>query len=457
MVSSKSQVIMHIHILGICGTFMAGIAALAKSQGHKVTGCDQNVYPPMSTQLEDLGISITEGFSEDQITLNPDVFVIGNVISRGNPLMESILDQGMPYISGPQWLYENILLNKWVIAVAGTHGKTTTTAMLSWILEFCGLAPGFLIGGIPNNFDVSARLPINGKKNTPSFFVIEADEYDTAFFDKRSKFIHYRPKTLILNNLEFEHADIFQNLAHIETHFHHLVRTLPSQGRIIVNHESPSLKTVNEKGCWTEVEYFGSNTEWDTKGNEIYHNAVKQTSLNWELIGQHNYMNALAAIAAARHIGIAPENSIEALGQFKSVKKRMEKIHTINNIELYDDFAHHPSAIKTTLDGLKKIISKGRIVAVIEPRSNTMKLGTMKTQLLESLRAADATFCYAQNLSWDAHKLFKNVSNTTIHENVNILAEKIVQFVQSGDKIIFMSNGSFSGLQTKVAKALNYE
>ena len=448
---------MHIHILGICGTFMAGMAALAKSQGHKVTGCDQNVYPPMSTQLEGLGISITEGFSEEQITLNPDVFVIGNVISRGNPLMESILDQGLPYISGPQWLYENILFNKWVIAVAGTHGKTTTTAMLAWILEFCGLAPGFLIGGVPNNFDVSARLPLDNKRNVPSFFVIEADEYDTAFFDKRSKFIHYHPKTLILNNLEFDHADIFQDLEHIETHFHHLVRTVPSQGRIIVNQESPSLKTVIEKGCWTEVEYIGTDTEWDTKGHKIYHKAVKQTPLNWELIGRHNYMNALAAIAAARHVGINPENSIDALSQFKSVKKRMEKIYTINNIELYDDFAHHPSAIQTTLDGLKKLISKGRIIAVIEPRSNTMKLGTMKNYLIESLRAADATFCYANNLSWDAHKLFKDVSNTDVYENVDQLAEKIAQFSQSGDKIIFMSNGSFSGLQSKVAKALNHE
>ena len=448
---------MHIHILGICGTFMAGVAALAKSQGHKVTGCDQNVYPPMSSQLGNLGISITEGFSNEQITLNPDIFVIGNVISRGNPLMESILDQGLPYISGPQWLYENILFNKWVIAVAGTHGKTTTTAMLAWILEFCGLAPGFLIGGIPNNFDVSARLPLDNKINAPSFFVIEADEYDTAFFDKRSKFIHYHPKTLILNNLEFDHADIFQDLAHIETHFHHLVRTVPSQGRIIVNHESPSLKTVIEKGCWTEVEYIGTNTEWDTKENEIYHNAAKQMPLNWELIGRHNYMNALAAIVAAKHVGITPENSIEALSQFKSVKKRMEKIYIINNIELYDDFAHHPSAIQTTLDGLKRLINKGRIVAVIEPRSNTMKLGAMKNYLIESLRAADASFCYANNLSWDAHKLFKDVPNTEVHENVDQLAEKIAHFAQSGDKIIFMSNGSFSGLQSKVAKALNHE
>ena len=436
---------------------MAGIAALAKSQGHKVTGCDQNVYPPMSSQLGNLGISITEGFSNEQITLNPDIFVIGNVISRGNPLMESILDQGLPYISGPQWLYENILFNKWVIAVAGTHGKTTTTAMLAWILEFCGLAPGFLIGGIPNNFGVSARLPLDNKINAPSFFVIEADEYDTAFFDKRSKFIHYHPKTLILNNLEFDHADIFQDLAHIETHFHHLVRTVPSQGRIIVNHESPSLKTVIEKGCWTEVEYIGTNTEWDTKENEIYHNAVKQMPLNWELIGRHNYMNALAAIAAARHVGITPENSIEALSQFKSVKKRMEKIYIINNIELYDDFAHHPSAIQTTLEGLKRLINKGRIVAVIEPKSNTMKLGAMKNYLIESLRAADASFCYANNLSWDAHKLFKDVPNTEVHENVDQLAEKIAHFAQSGDKIIFMSNGSFSGLQSKVAKALNHE
>lgn len=436
---------------------MAGIAALAKSQGHKVTGCDQNVYPPMSTQLADLGISITEGFSNEQITLNPDVFVVGNVISRGNPLMESILDQQRPYISGPQWLYENILFDKWVIAVAGTHGKTTTSAMLAWILEFCGYTPGFLIGGIPNNFDVSARLPTENKKKAPSFFVIEADEYDTAFFDKRSKFIHYHPKTLILNNLEFDHADIFQDLTHIENHFHHLVRTIPSKGRIIVNNESPSLKTVIEKGCWAELEYIGSDKEWNIKGHEIYHNKEKQAPLIWELIGQHNYMNALAAIAAARHVGISPENSIKALSQFKSVKKRMEKISTIDNIELYDDFAHHPSAIQTTLEGLQKSIKKGRIIAVIEPRSNTMKLGTMKTQLIKSLRAADAIFCYAHNLSWDAHKLFNDVSNAEVNENVDQLAEKIAQFVQSEDKIIFMSNGSFSGLQTKVVKSLNHE
>tara|TARA_B100000768_G_scaffold180836_1_gene201865 strand:- start:1180 stop:2526 length:1347 start_codon:yes stop_codon:yes gene_type:complete len=448
---------MHIHILGICGTFMAGIAALAKSQGHKVSGCDQNVYPPMSTQLEDLGISITEGFSEEQIILNPDVFVIGNVISRGNPLMESILDKRLPYISGPQWLYDNILFDKWVIAVAGTHGKTTTTAMLAWILEFCGFAPGFLIGGIPNNFDVSARLPVDSKINTPSFFVIEADEYDTAFFDKRSKFIHYHPKTLVLNNLEFDHADIFKDLTHIETHFHHLVRTIPSQGRIIINHESPSLKTVIERGCWTEVEYIGANTEWETKDHEIFHDEVKQIPLQWDLIGRHNYMNALAAIAAAKHVGITPENSIKALSQFKSVKKRMEKIYTIDKIELYDDFAHHPSAIQTTLEGLQKSIKNGRIIAIIEPRSNTMKLGNMKIQLIKSLKAADAIFCYAHNLSWDAHKLFKNVSNTEVHENVSHLAEKIAQFVQSEDKIIFMSNGSFSGLQSKVAKLLNHE
>ena len=448
---------MHIHILGICGTFMAGIAALAKSQGHQVTGCDQNVYPPMSTQLEALGINITEGFSAEQIALNPDIYVIGNVISRGNPLMECILNQGLRYISGPQWLYENILYDKWVLAVSGTHGKTTTTAMLTWILEYCGLAPGFLIGGIPNNFNVSARLPLDNKTNAPSFFVIEADEYDTAFFDKRSKFIHYHPKTLILNNLEFDHADIFKNLEHIETHFHHLVRTVPSQGRIIVNQESPALKTVIDRGCWSEIEYLGSSAEWDVREEEIYHHQQKQSPLKWELIGRHNYMNALAALAAARHVGITTENSIEALSQFKSVKKRMEKIHTINGIELFDDFAHHPSAIQTTLEGLKKKTASGRIIAVIEPRSNTMKLGAMKTSLLESLKIADAIFCYAHNLSWDASSLFKDSLNTHVNDNVDCLAEKIVQFVQSGDKIIFMSNGSFSGLQSKVAEALNHE
>jgi len=448
---------MHIHILGICGTFMAGIAALAKSQGHQVTGCDQNVYPPMSTQLESLGISITEGFSPEQIAIKPDIYVIGNVISRGNPLMETILNQSLSYISGPQWLYENILFDKWVLAVADTHGKTTTTAMLTWILDFCGLAPGFLIGGIPNNFDLSARLPLENKKNSPTFFVIEADEYDTAFFDKRSKFVHYHPRTLILNNLEFDHADIFDDLAHIEKHFYHLVRTVPGLGRIIVNQESAALNRVIERGYWSEIEHIGSPTEWNVQDENIYYGQDKQASLQWKLIGHHNYMNALGAIAAARHVGIPPKNAIEALSQFSGVKKRMEQIAVINNIELFDDFAYHPSAIQTTLEGLRKKIHSGRIIAVIEPRSNTMKLGTMKKQLIESLKAADTIYCFAHNLAWDAQALFNDIAHAHVEENVDTLAAKIAQFVQSGDKIIFMSNGSFSGLQSKVTQALNHE
>tara|TARA_B110000014_G_scaffold263940_1_gene262518 strand:+ start:61 stop:1422 length:1362 start_codon:yes stop_codon:yes gene_type:complete len=453
---------MHIHILGICGTFMAGIAALAKASGHKVTGCDQNVYPPMSTQLEQLGIEITEGYNENQIKLNPDIFIIGNVISRENPLIESILNRKLLYQSGPQWLYENILYNKWVLAVAGTHGKTTTSAMLAWILEFNELAPGFLIGGIPNNFKVSARLPINNQKNSPTFFVIEADEYDTAFFDKRSKFIHYNPNTLVLNNLEFDHADIFENIEHIETHFHHLIRIVPSIGKIIFNDDSASIKKVLKKGCWSQNETFGSKGKWSyQKVNvnefEVYFEKKSQGNLKWDLIGHHNSLNALAAIAAAKHIGITPEKSIDALAKFQNVKKRMELIESIKSINIYDDFAHHPTAIETTLEGLRSKIGNDRILAVIEPRSNTMKLGSMKNDLLKSLKTADIIFCFSKNLTWNPKLLFKNISNVTVMTDIDILANKIVSTCRPKDNIIFMSNSGFSGLQNKVAKMLKNE
>jgi UDP-N-acetylmuramate: L-alanyl-gamma-D-glutamyl-meso-diaminopimelate ligase len=453
---------MHIHILGICGTFMAGIAAIAKAQGHKVTGCDLNVYPPMSTQLEQLDIKITEGYDVKQVEIKPDIFIIGNIITRGNPLIESILNQNLKYQSGPQWLYENILHNKWVLAVAGTHGKTTTTAMLAWILEANGLAPGFLIGGIPNNFNVSARLPISNNKNSPTFFVIEADEYDTAFFDKRSKFIHYRPDTLILNNLEFDHADIFDNIEHIEKHFHHLIRTIPSIGKIIFNNDSSSIKKVLKKGCWSKVEDFGSKGKWSyEKINEnefeVYFEERSQGNLKWDLIGHHNTLNALAAIAAAKHVGISSENSIKALGKFENVKKRMELLESIKGINIYDDFAHHPTAIKTTLEGLRSKIGNDRIVAIIEPRSNTMKLGKMKDDLLKSLKEADIIFCFAKNLSWDPKILFKNMSDVTVTNDIDILANKISESSQPKDNIIFMSNGGFSGLQNKVAQLLKNE
>ena len=453
---------MHIHILGICGTFMAGIAALAKAQGHKVTGCDQNIYPPMSTQLEQLNIKITEGYDVKQVEIKPDIFIIGNVIARGNPLIESILNQKLKYQSGPEWLYENILHNKWVLAVAGTHGKTTTTAMLAWILEANGLAPGFLIGGIPNNFNVSARLPISSNKNSPTFFVIEADEYDTAFFDKRSKFVHYRPNTLILNNLEFDHADIFDNIEHIEKHFHHLIRTIPNIGKIIFNNDSLSIKKVLGQGCWSEIEDFGSKGKWSYKKVnenefEVYFQEKSQGIVKWDLIGHHNVQNALAAIAASKHVGISSDNAISALGKFKNVKKRMELLESIRNINIYDDFAHHPTAIKTTLEGLRSKIGKNRIVAIIEPRSNTMKLGKMKHALLKSLKEADIIFCFSKNLSWDPKMLFKDIPGVTVTNDIDILANKIFNSCRPNDNIIFMSNGGFSGLQNKVVELLKNE
>ena len=448
---------MHIHILGICGTFMAGIASLAKAEGFKVTGCDQNVYPPMSTQLAEQGIDIIEGFDASQTGLNPDIYIIGNVIARGNTLMESILNQNLPYLSGPQWLYEHVLHDKWVLAVAGTHGKTTTTAMLAWILESNGLAPGYLIGGVPGNFNSSAKLPDNTLKNAPSFFVIEADEYDTAFFDKRSKFVHYHPRTLILNNLEFDHADIFDNLEHIKKHVHHLVRTIPEHGRIICNAESQALQETISMGLWSEIEYFSDDKEWsyqwqeDKQSIEILHQTKKQGTLVWGLIGHHNASNALAAIAAARHVGVSPEQSIQALSSFKGVKKRMEKIAELKNrVLIYDDFAHHPSAIRTTLEGLSHTKKSGRIVAVIEPRSNTMKLGSMKAHLLKSLEAADQVYCFTNNLTWDAHKLFKDYPKAMVSDNINDIAQAIVENHRSEDHIVFMSNGNFSGIQSKV-------
>jgi UDP-N-acetylmuramate: L-alanyl-gamma-D-glutamyl-meso-diaminopimelate ligase len=459
---------MHIHILGICGTFMGGIAVLAKQEGHRVTGCDANVYPPMSTQLEAQGIELIEGFSPEQTKLNPDIYVIGNVVSRGNPLMEEILNQGLPYISGPQWLAENVLQGKWVLAVAGTHGKTTTSSMLAWVLEYAGLAPGFLIGGVPENFGVSARLPqtpalAKSKQDSKSispFFVIEADEYDTAFFDKRSKFVHYRPRTAVLNNLEFDHADIFDDLAAIEKQFHHLVRTVPQQG-LVVSNKQESLQRVIDKGCWSNLEYFGSADGWeiqnvDAQGRfDVVFKGERQGNLSWDILGEHNRMNALAVIAAARHVGVAPCIAIEALSEFKNVKRRMEIKGVVNGITVYDDFAHHPTAIDTTVAGLRAKAGKARILAVLEPRSNTMKLGVMKNALPASLKEADLVFCYGANLGWDAAEALSTIKDkASVYEDLNVMVAAIAEAAKPGDYVLVMSNGGFGGVHQKILDAI---
>lgn len=455
---------MHIHILGICGTFMGGIAALAKQSGITVTGCDANVYPPMSTQLEAQGITLIEGYTVDQVNLNPDMFVIGNAVSRGNPLMEEILNQGLPYMSGPQWLAEHVLQGKWVLAVAGTHGKTTTASMLAWVLEYAGLAPGFLIGGVPENFSLSARLPnkpAQDKDSISPFFVIEADEYDTAFFDKRSKFIHYHPRTAVLNNLEFDHADIFEDLAAIQKQFHHLVRTIPQNGLIVMNATEPSLKQVIEKGCWTPVETFGDQDYWHMANTQsdgsfdVMYGTEKQGHLAWEIMGNHNRMNALATIAAARHVGVPVWQSIEALKTFKNVKRRMELRGSVNAINVYDDFAHHPTAIATTVAGLRAKVGQARILAVLEPRSNTMKLGTMKAALPDSLVDADAVFCYGANVDWDIKEALKPIAGKSqVFMDMEQLVAAIIKEAKHGDQILVMSNGGFGGIHQQILNQL---
>jgi len=453
----------HIHILGICGTFMGGIAAIAKQSGYRVTGCDANVYPPMSTQLEAQGIELIEGWGMAQLELKPDVFVIGNVVSRGNPLMEEILNRNLPYVSGPQWLAENILRDKWVLGVAGTHGKTTTSSMLAWILEHAGLNPGFLIGGVPQNFGISARLPspspASGRGSYHGgggFFVIEADEYDTAFFDKRSKFVHYHPRTAVLNNLEFDHADIFPDLAAIETQFHHLVRTVPGNGLVVCNGREESLARVLQRGCWTPVEKFGSDDGWKIGANEqVSFNGQVQGTLQWDLLGEHNRLNALAALAAARHAGVSVAQGLAALAAFKNVKRRMEVRGMVNGITVYDDFAHHPTAIATTVAGLRRKVGNARILAVLEPRSNTMKLGVMKDALPSSLKDADLTFCYAGNLGWDARGALAPLGNkAVVKDDLNELIEAIAAVAKSGDQILVMSNGGFGGIHEKLLKRL---
>ena len=446
---------MHIHILGICGTFMGGLAVLARAAGHKVTGCDANVYPPMSTQLEAQGIALIEGYGVEQVKLEPDVFVIGNVVTRGNPLMEEILNRGLPYVSGPQWLREHVLHGRWVLGVAGTHGKTTTSAMLAWILEHAGMNPGFLIGGVPQNFGVSARLT-----ETP-FFVIEADEYDTAFFDKRSKFVHYAPRTAVLNNLEYDHADIFPDLAAIETQFHHLVRTVPGNGLVVANGAEAALDRVIARGAWTPVERFGGSGAWqageaDADGAfTVQHAGVVQGRVQWQLLGAHNRQNALAAIAAARHAGVPVALAIEALGRFENVKRRMEVRGTQRGVTVYDDFAHHPTAIATTVAGLRRSVGAARILAVIEPRSNTMKLGVMKQALPGSLQEADRVYCYSGGLNWDAADALAPLGNRAeVHADLDALIKAIAAHAQSGDQVLVMSNGGFGGIHEKLLKQL---
>ena len=456
---------MHLHILGICGTFMGGVAAIANRAGYKVTGCDANVYPPMSTQLEGLGIALTQGYDAaqlDGVASDADIFVVGNALSRGNPLIEAILDSGRPYTSGPQWLSEHVLAGKWVLAVAGTHGKTTTASMLTWVLEHAGLHPGFLIGGVPLNFGISARL------TDSAVFVIEADEYDTAFFDKRSKFVHYRPRTAILNNLEHDHADIFPDVAAIETQFHHLVRTVPRTGRLIVNAEADSLWRVLARGCWSEIEHFAGAEvsaaqnlpapRWQIGSDgAVTYRGAPQGTLRWSPVlpqlGRHNRLNALAALAAAHHAGVPVALGLAALAEFQGTKRRLEVRGIAGGVTVYDDFAHHPTAIATTVDGLRHAVGSARIIAVLEPRTNTMKLGAMKDALPHSLDAADKVFCYAPKLGWDpAVALAPLGAKAVVFADLDTLIDAIAAEVQTGDHVLVMSNGGFGGIHDQLLK-----
>ena len=468
---------MHIHILGICGTFMGGLAALAREAGHTVTGCDAGVYPPMSDQLRALGIDLIEGFGAEQTALKPDMYVVGNVVSRARldngeakfPLMEAILDQGLPYTSGPQWLCEHVLQGRHVLAVAGTHGKTTTSSMLAWILEAAGLSPGFLIGGVPLNFGVSARLGQQVAGHARSYFVIEADEYDTAFFDKRSKFVHYRPRTAVLNNLEFDHADIFPDLAAIERQFHHLLRTVPASGCVVANGLEESLARVLHAGVYSPVQTFGSAVSDYTAEGEphdfaVLHQGRPVGRVQWALSGTHNQLNALAAIAAAAHVGVDAAQAAKALSQFANARRRMEVRGTVaragGSITVYDDFAHHPTAIRTTVDGLRRKLNaegkKGeRILAIFEPRSNTMKLGTMKSQLPWSLEQADLAFCHSGGLDWDAAAALAEMGvRAQVAGTIDALIEQVMAAVQAGDHLLCMSNGGFGGIHAKLLERL---
>jgi UDP-N-acetylmuramate: L-alanyl-gamma-D-glutamyl-meso-diaminopimelate ligase len=445
----------HLHILGICGTFMGGLAAIARQAGYRVTGCDANVYPPMSEQLAALGIELAEGYGAEQLARAPDAWIVGNVVTRGNPLMEAILDSGQRYMSGPQWLAENVLARRHVLAVAGTHGKTGTASMLAWILERAGRRPGFLIGGVPLDFGVSARL------GESELFVIEADEYDTAFFDKRSKFVHYPARTAILNNLEMDHADIFSDLASIERQFHHFVRILPKRGLIVVNGRDAALGRVLAQGCWTPIERFGVEEGWRAgdpdagNGFEVLWQGRALGRVRWDQEGEHNRLNALAAIAAARHVGVDPGVAIEALASFRGVRRRLERRGEARGVVVYDDFAHHPTAIRLTLEGLRSRIGAARILAVLEPRSNTMKLGVMKDRLAGSLVAADRTYLYAADLGWDAAAALRPLGERAhCYDALEPLVAAVAAEARPGDHVLVMSNGSFGGVHAKLLAAI---
>ncbi len=452
---------MHIHILGICGTFMGGIAVLARQLGYRVSGSDANVYPPMSTQLAEQGIELMEGYNPSHLDPAPDCVVIGNALSRGNAAVEYVLNRGLNYTSGPAFLAEHLLRDRWVLAVAGTHGKTTTSTMLAWILEYAGLAPGFLIGGVPCNFDISARLG-----NAP-FFVVEADEYDSAFFDKRSKFVHYRPRTLIMNNLEFDHADIFPDLAAIKRQFHHLVRIVPGNGLIIAPSQDDNLADVLEQGCWTPVEYSGDESEgtpgWSARnaaadGSEfdVYWGDDHVGRVVWPLLGRHNVHNALAAIAAARHAGVMLQHAVAAMAEFRGVKRRMEQRAVVDGVTVYDDFAHHPTAIATTLEGLRKRVGEARIIAVLEPRSNTMRMGVHQQTLAPSLALADEVILYQPaDIGWDVAAVAASAGpRAAVLDTVPAIVAHVAQLARPGDHVLIMSNGAFGGIHTKLIEAL---
>lgn len=462
------RVMMKIHILGICGTFMGGIALLAREAGIEVTGSDANVYPPMSTMLEAQGISLCQGYSPEHLTDDCDSIVVGNVMKRGLPVVEHVLNRQLPYTSGPQWLFENVLQDRWVLAVAGTHGKTTTASMLAWILEYAGLKPGFLIGGVPENFGISARL------GESPFFVVEADEYDTAFFDKRSKFVHYHPRTVVLNNLEYDHADIFPNIQAIKTQFYHLLRMIPSEGLVISNQQEQHLDDVIDMGCWTPIEHFdGRSTQtektetshqaWqvnylnaDGSVFEVFFAGEKQGVVEWHLLGEHNVSNALAAIAAARHAGVPTCHAIEALAQFKGVKRRMQLRGTVRDIRVYDDFAHHPTAIATTLKGLRANVGDAKIIAILEPRSNTMRMGIHKAQIAPSLAMADEVILYQpEGLDWDMQDVVNALGEKGyLFRHIEHIIQYLTDHAASGDHILIMSNGGFAGIHDKLLTAL---
>ncbi len=455
----------HIHILGICGTFMGGLAILARESGIRVTGSDENVYPPMSTQLQEIGIELHSGYDPKIIEdLKPDCVVIGNALSRGNAIVEYVLSNNIAFTSGPEWLEQHILQNRWVLAVAGTHGKTTTASMLAWILEYAKMEPGFLIGGIPKNFGISAKL---GK--TP-FFVIEADEYDTAFFDKRSKFLHYKPRTLVLNNLEFDHADIFDDLAAIKTQFHHLIRIIPENGLIISKKQDDNLNSVLQQGCWTPIEYQyhdTNNTEWSFKllaadGShfDVLYNSTSFGEVVWNLQGLHNVSNAMSAIAAARHVGVPVKHAIDALREFENVKRRMELRGVVNDISVYDDFAHHPTAIMTTLEGLRAKVDNKKITVILEARSNTMKSGIHDAKLPESLKAADNVILYQSENSDSKLSDVVNIINqqdnkAVLFSDINELIQYCCHNVEQGQYILIMSNGGFENIHERLLSSLN--